>query len=469
MKKFLKYYLFGILLLCSTFVIGAQTPKYIFLFIGDGMGFGQVELSQRFAEKVGTNTGDHSLFFTTFPVATNVCTYSASHPITCSSAAATALASGTKTNNEVLGMDSTKTIPLKSLASQLKEKKGYKVGIITSASIDHATPGGFYAAQPHRSRYYEIGIDAANSGFDFFGGAGLLEPRSKRDPSAPCLYDVLKEKGYTMYRGMDAYRKNPVQDKILLFPSDTILSGLKFAIDRKEGDMSLADLTQSCIDNFEKTAKKGFFMMVEGGEIDWASHAHDAATAVKETLDFDQCVRLAYEFYKKHPNETLIMVTADHETGGLALGTVDVNLYAELLQYQKCSQETITAEMQEMKSRKKVPTWEEMKAYLKDKLGLWEHVPVTAREELELIVSYENSFLKKNAQNVVTLYAKDDPFAVDAVALLNKKACVGWTTKSHTGSPVPLYVVGKQADLYSGRRDNTDIPNILKREFKLSK
>ena len=113
MKKFLKYYLFGILLLCSTFVIGAQTPKYIFLFIGDGMGFGQVELSQRFAEKVGTNTGDHSLFFTTFPVATNVCTYSASHPITCSSAAATALASGTKTNNEVLGMDSTKTIPLK--------------------------------------------------------------------------------------------------------------------------------------------------------------------------------------------------------------------------------------------------------------------------------------------------------------------------------------------------------------------
>jgi alkaline phosphatase len=210
-------------------------------------------------------------------------------------------------------------------------------------------------------------------------------------------------------------------------------------------------------------------MMVEGGEIDWASHAHDAATAVKETLDFDQCVRLAYEFYKKHPNETLIMVTADHETGGLALGTVDVNLYAELLQYQKCSQETITAEMQEMKSRKKVPTWEEMKAYLKDKLGLWEHVPVTAREELELIVSYENSFLKKNAQNVVTLYAKDDPFAVDAVALLNKKACVGWTTKSHTGSPVPLYVVGKQADLYSGRRDNTDIPNILKREFKLSK
>ena len=76
MKKFLKYYLFGILLLCSTFVIGAQTPKYIFLFIGDGMGFGQVELSQRFAEKVGTNTGDHSLFFTTFPVATNVCTYS---------------------------------------------------------------------------------------------------------------------------------------------------------------------------------------------------------------------------------------------------------------------------------------------------------------------------------------------------------------------------------------------------------
>ena len=194
MKKFLKYYLFGILLLCSTFVIGAQTPKYIFLFIGDGMGFGQVELSQRFAEKVGTNTGDHSLFFTTFPVATNVCTYSASHPITCSSAAATALASGTKTNNEVLGMDSTKTIPLKSLASQLKEKKGYKVGILDADITGPSIPKMFGIKE--KAYADEIGMYPVKSkgGIDVMSVNLLLE--NDTDPvlwRGPILGNVVKQ------------------------------------------------------------------------------------------------------------------------------------------------------------------------------------------------------------------------------------------------------------------------------------
>ena len=134
--------LFGLLLVCATLAYGAQAPKYIFLFIGDGMGFNHVEASQIYAEKVGTDTGERSLLFPTFPVMTQVCTRSASHLITCSSAAATALATGEKTTNYVIGMDAKKQYGLKSLELQLKGK-GYKIGIITSASIDHATPGGF--------------------------------------------------------------------------------------------------------------------------------------------------------------------------------------------------------------------------------------------------------------------------------------------------------------------------------------
>ena len=153
-------------------------------------------------------------------------------------------------------------------------------------------------------------------GFDFFGGAGLLQPRNKRNASAPCLYDLFCQKGYTMHRGMDAYNRSHVKDKVLLFPTDTVSGSLKYALDRSEKDLGLPDLTKACLDNFAETAKKGFFMMVEGGKIDWAAHAHDAATVVTETIDFDQCIRLAYEFYKKHPDETLILVTADHETGG---------------------------------------------------------------------------------------------------------------------------------------------------------
>lgn len=274
MKKLLRCSLFGLLLLCSVVVNGAQLPKYIFLFIGDGMGFNHVEATQIYVEKVGTDTGERSLLFPTFPVLTQVCTRSASHLITCSSAAATALATGEKTTNYVIGMDAEKNHGLKSLACQLKDK-GYKIGVITSASIDHATPGGFYASQPDRSMYYEIGVDAANSGFDFFGGAGLLEPRSKRNPSAPCLYDLFNQKGYTMFRGMDAYNRAAAKDKILLFPTDTVSKSLKYAMDRSGKDLSLPDLTKACLANFQETAKKGFFMMVEGGKIDWAAHAHD--------------------------------------------------------------------------------------------------------------------------------------------------------------------------------------------------
>ena len=455
------------LLLCSVVMSGAQTPKYIFLFIGDGMGFNHVETTQLYCEGGNAESGIKSLLFPTFPVTTQVCTRSASHLITCSSAAATALACGQKTANYVIGMEADKQEGLTSLARQLKAK-GYKIGIVTSASIDHATPGGFYASQPDRGMYYEIGVDAANSGFDFFGGAGLLEPRSKKNPDAPYLYDVFKEKGYSMYRGMETYNQGHAKDKILLFPIDTVSPSLKYAMDRSDSDLGLPEITKACLDNMQSTASKGFFMMVEGGKIDWAAHAHDAATVVKETMDFDHCIRMAYEFYKKHPNETLILVTADHETGGLALGNGSMNLNIGLLKNQQCSLEVLTQAMKEMKKSAKTPAWEEVKIFLKKNLGLWEQVPVSAREELDLLICYENSFLKKNAKEVVSLYAKDEPLAVAAVALLNTKAGLGWSSKTHTGTPVPLYVIGKQANLYSGRRDNTDMANVLRKLFDLS-
>ena len=239
-----------------------------------------------------------------------------------------------------------------------------------------------------------------------------------------------------MFRGMDAYNRAAAKDKILLFPTDTVSKSLKYAMDRSAKDLSLPDLTKACLANFQETAKKGFFMMVEGGKIDWAAHAHDGGAVVKETIDFDQCIRLAYDFYKKHPNETLILVTADHETGGLGLGNSDMNLNIDLLQYQKCSQEALTAAMREMKSGKMIPSWKD-----------------------------EESFLKKKSKDVVSLYAKDEPLAVAAIALLDKKASLGWTTKTHTGAPVPLYAIGKQAVLYSGRRDNTDMANVLRKLF----
>lgn len=150
------------------------------------------------------------------------------------------------------------------------------------------------------------------------------------------------------------------------------------------------------------------------------------------------------------------------------MGNSGTNLNIELQKYQQCSQEALTNAMRKMKSAVAIPSWEEMKFFLKKNLGFWEQITITPREELELLICYEQqSFLKKKSKDIVSLYAKDEPLAVAAVALLDKKDSIGWTTKSHTGAPVPLYVVGKQAHLYSGRRDNTDMANILRRLFNL--
>mgnify|MGYP000222963950 FL=1 len=108
-------------------------------------------------------------------------------------------------------------------------------------------------------------------------------------------------------------------------------SCLPYAIDRQEGDLTLAEITESAISFLTKGSNKGFFLMVEGGKIDWACHGNDPATVFEEVVDMDNAIKVAYEFYKKHPKETLIVVTADHETGGLGLGTGKYELQLKAL------------------------------------------------------------------------------------------------------------------------------------------
>ena len=471
MKKLLRCSLLGLLLLCSVVVNGAQVPKYIFLFIGDGMGFNHVEATQIYAEKVGTDTGECSLLFPTFPVMTQVCTRSASHLITCSSAAATALATGEKTTNYVIGMDAEKNHGLKSLARQLKDK-GYKIGIITSASIDHATPGGFYASQPDRSMYYEIGVDAANSGFDFFGGAGLLEPRSKRNLSAPCLYDLFNQKGYTMFRGMDAYNRAAAKDKILLFPTDTVSKSLKYAMDRSAKDLSLPDLTKACLANFQETAKKGFFMMVEGGKIDWACHANDAGSTINDTIALADAVEEAVAFAKKHPDDTLILVTGDHETGGLTIGYAgtDYDTYLTNLSNQKISYAKFDSDYVSKYKENQTP-FETMMQDVEKLFGLKlkgsadDKLVLTDYEVGLLKTAYEKTLSGKKAdsdnQKEYVLYGSYEPLSVTITHLLNNKSGINFSSYAHTGLPVAVFAKGAGQEKFGGFYDNTQVYHKL--------
>ncbi|MEG1587669.1 MAG: alkaline phosphatase, partial [Bacteroidales bacterium] len=284
------------------------------------MGFNHVHATELYLAAL-SGSQDSSLLFTKFPYAGIVKTFSKNKSITDSAAAGTALSTGVKTINGTIGMDSAMQCSLQNVAESA-HAFGRPVGILSTVSIDHATPAAFYAHKPLRSSFYEIGSDLPVSGYEFFAGAGFIDPGNRKHKKGVNLFDQVIENGYTVIRGMQAYRQHPKDvDKIILLQEESCNSDcVPFAIDRKAGDLSLPEMTKEAID-FLYARNAGFFMMVEGGMIDWAAHSNDAATTFREVIDFDHAIRNAFDFYKAHPDSTLIVVTADHETGGLGIGT----------------------------------------------------------------------------------------------------------------------------------------------------
>lgn len=467
MKQFAKKSLVLFIALFFTAALSAKTPKYIFYCIGDGMSFAHVMATQLFYENGNYEDGNESLVFLDFPVRSAIRTYANNSLITCSAAAGTALATGHKTNLAHIGIGPDKQ-PLTSVAKQLRDK-GYAIGIITSGQLDDATPAAFYAGQM-RNDTYQIGKEGADSQFDFLTGSTLMKPFNRRDPSQPYIYDYYRQKGYTVCRGPEGYNSKKNADKILLVDTDTTLKKwLPYVIEREPGKLGLEFMVQAGIEKlYKKKNKKGFFMMIEGASIDHASHPRDIATAIKETIEFDRSVRLAYEFYKKHPDETLIIVTADHETGGLTIGETTTHPFNwEYVNYQKMSKESLSKLFQKMRETGEIDTWEKTKKILAENTGLWDKIPVNAGEEAQLMQCYYETIVKKSSKQEITLYAKSEPLVADAIALLNKKIGVGWTSFSHTGGFVPFYAIGCQARQFGALNDNIEIPNTIRKIMKI--
>lgn len=454
------YVLFFVLLAGTSY---AGQAKYVFYFIGDGMGVNQVNGTEMYLAEQEGRIGVKPLLFTTFPVASVATTFSATNSVTDSSAAGTALATGEKTYNGAIGMDDEKNV-LQTVAERAK-KAGKKVGITTSVSVDHATPAAFYAHQPNRSMYYEIALDLPKAGFDFHAGGGFLKPATTADKkAAPNIFPILEEAGYTIARGLDEYKAKAADAKkmILIQKEGAQPSCLPYAIDRKEGDLTLAEITESAISFLTKGNNKGFFLMVEGGKIDWACHSNDPATVFEEVIDMDNAVKVAYEFYKKHPKETLIVVTADHETGGLGLGTGKYELHLKSLLNQKQSQDLLSKAITDLRKEKSGrASWEQVKALLADKMGFWKELPLTWEQEKMLRDEYETSFVKNKVVFEESLYAKTEPLAAAARKVMSQIAMVGWTSTGHTAGYVPVFAIGAGSDLFTGKMDNTEIPKRI--------
>lgn len=459
MKRFV-YLLFFVLL---TGAMNAQQAKYVFYFIGDGMGVNQVNATEMYLAEQEGRIGVKPLLFTGFPAVGIATSFSATNSITDSAAAGTALATGVKTYNGAIGVDVEKN-SVQSVAERAKAA-GRKVGVTTSVSIDHATPSAFYAHQVDRDMYYEIALDLPKAGFDFYAGGGFLKPTTTADKKeARSIFPIIEEAGYTIAKGVDEFKTKSAQaDKMVLIQKDGANpSGLPYAIDRKSGDLSLTEVTESALSFLTKGKNKGFFLMVEGGQIDWAAHSNDAAATLEEVIDFDNAIKVAYEFYKKHPKETLIVVTADHETGGLGLGTGKYELNLKDLKYQKQSQGVLSAAITDLrKAKDHKATWEDVKALLAEKMGFWKELPLTWEQEKMLRDEFETSFVKNKVVFEETLYAKTEPLAVCARKVMNQIAMVGWTSGSHTAEYVPVFAIGAGAQQFAGKYDNTEIPKRI--------
>ena len=471
----------------DTAVYGAaKAPKYVFLFIGDGMSYPQfqaaadylgavadpdytqAEPSVAVADRKGAVlNGPKTLNFMNFDVAGSAITYDSCSFAPDSASTATSIATGHKTYSGMINVDETGTKSFETIAEKLHEQKDWEIGVISSVNLNHATPAAFYAHQASRNNYYEIGQELVESGFEYFAGGALLKPTGANGDQEN-LYDLAKEAGYKVVTTQsEAAKVSAADDKVLLVDEHLADSdAMAYELDREAGQWALADYVEKGIEVLNNS--KGFFMMCEGGKIDWACHANDAGSTVADTVALADAVQVAVDFAKEHPEETLILVTGDHETGGLTIGyagtdydTYLTNLTSQTISYAKFDEEYVAKY-----KANKTPFTEAMKDVeklfgLKMSGAADDRLVLTNYEIQRLKAAYDLSMTDYDSDNYTqeqyVLYGTYNPFSVTVTHILNNKSGIDFTSYSHTGLPVAVFADGVGAESFGGYYDNTQI------------
>ncbi len=461
MRKQFIISVFVMMFVCLQVVTGQA--KYVFYFIGDGMGVNHVNMTEVYLSALKGERGSASLLMTQFPAVTMAATFSADNDVTESSAAGTALATGVRTKNSHVGIDANAN-RVETLAEKAK-KAGKKVGVASTVTVNHATPASFYAHQRDRNMYYEIAQDMIKSGMDFFAGAGVMNRNRFFDNStAPDIYPLIEQAGFYIAKGYADYKANAAKaGKIFLVHENwEKTDGIPYAIDRTDKDLSLKEITEAAIESLMKDNNKGFFVMLEAGRIDWAAHANDGAAVIKEVIDMNEALQVAYDFYKKRPKETLIVVAADHETGGLTVGKGSLNI--RVISNQKVSLDKLTEQIGALSASKNGNvTWEEIKNLLTETMGFWKAVPINWEREKLLRDAYEEVFAVRRGDT------RDRNFsliATRAKVIINDIAGLGWATGAHSAGYIPVYAIGAGQELFKGQMHIMDIPGLIAKAAK---
>jgi alkaline phosphatase len=449
----------ALVLTCVRAGAETQKAKYVFLFVGDGMAIAQRTATEYYLGAVqgrlAAEVPYQKLTMSTFPSQGLTTTFSLDDIITESSAAATAMATGHKTRGQMVSMDPNCKYAYKTIAETAKEQ-GWRVGIVSSASIDHATPACFYAHERNRESYYEISRQLVESNVDFFGGGQLKGNLVGQRRRRPDLLPYAREKGWTIATNRAELTNLIPGRKAIAWTRCDADAAMNYAIDRGPNDVTLSEFTRKGIELLYND--KGFFFMVEGGKIDWACHANDAATTVTEVIDFDKAIAEAVEFAAKHPDDTLIVVTGDHETGGMSVGfaATKYTWFPNKLRGQTMS---FTA------FNKLVAGWRQANTPFNEVLPKIQEVfgfeRLSDYEVSQLETAYQRSLTpaRQRVSNPQTFldYGTSEPITVACVHLFGHQAGVGWTTYAHTASPTITSAKGVGAGLFDGHFDNTDI------------
>ena len=489
----------------NTIAETADAPKYVFLFIGDGMSYPQIQLTNYFlnaSQDMNKGTArvkdeektildsKNQLVMMDFPVAGSAQTYDSTSFAPDSASTATSIATGYKTWSGSINVSEDFQEKYETIAEKLKEQQNYKIGVVSSVNLNHATPAAFYAHQESRNNYYEIGLELIDSGFDYFAGGGLKKTTGSEGDKED-LYVLAEKAGYNVIKTQAEAEKLTSEDGKAIIIDEHLADSdaMAYEIDRQEGEWALADYVEKGIEVLDND--NGFFMMVEGGKIDWACHANDAASTITDTVALDNAVEKAVEFYNEHPDETLIIVTGDHETGGLTIGFAgtDYDTFLKNFENQKISYakydedyvkqykenktdfDTVMKDITELFGLQ-VPNGANEDTQQKDSADLHPEsegegaLVMTEYEYEQLKSAYETTMARTGeeeefGQEEYIKYGSYEPLTVTITHILNNKSGINFGSYAHTGLPVEVLVQGAGAEKFDGYYDNTDIYNTM--------
>ena len=436
MKKLL-----STLLLTGTFAASAETaPKNIIMVVGDGMGPAYVTAYRNFKDDPKTPAVETTVFDRL--LVGRASTYPHHHDgfVTDSAAAATALATGVKTYNGAIGVDIDKQ-PHLTVMEQAKQQ-GKATGIVVTSQINHATPASYLSHVESRRMYDDIADsyfdDRINGQFKadvMLGGGWKYFIRKDRD-----IAKAFVDAGYQYANSYE--QLNQLEgDQILGLFADV---GLPWTLDSKQ-PQRLRVMTQKAVETLEKD-KDGFLMLIEGSQVDWAGHANDIAAAMGEMDDLASTLEYLEGYVASHP-DTLVVVTADHSTGGLTVGANGkYEWHPEFLKNLKMSPETLTRTLLMNGFDTKL---------VNDSLGF----ELTGDEMAGLKTAHKTSLEVVSLPKPITKAQKKAKRALyDAIKqVIDVRTNTGWTTGGHTGVDVPVFAAGRGAEQFKGQIDNTDI------------